>query len=99
MNELQQFAARVQAALAFVPIIALIGLAFVLILVRVNLASETHTLLTTVVTAIITSSGTAYGFWLARHRPPSADGSSEPTSPPVPTEPAIPAQPSQGEAR
>lgn len=77
MNDLSHFAARVQAALAFFTVSAVVGLAYLLILIHVQLSDTLQALLNTAVGALIAWGGGAISFWLSRHRPQNGDGDDE----------------------
>ena len=76
-TELQKFAAWVQALLAFFTVSAVVGLAYLLILIKVNLSDTLQALLNTAVGALIAWGGMSISFWVARHR--QQDGSDETT--------------------
>ncbi len=95
MNDAQKFAYRVQGALAFFLVCAVVGLAYLLILVHIQLSQTLEALLNTAVGAMIAWGGSSVAFWLSRHRSQQSDGSddSNPTPVvPVPTSPAAPAK-------
>ncbi len=87
MNDAQKFAYRVQGALAFFTVGAVIGLAYTLILVHIQLGDTLQALLNTAVGALIAWGGTSIAFWLSRHRSQQSDGSDDSN----PTQPATPA--------
>ena len=96
MTDLSRFAARVQAAIALMLVIAitlstaaLIGEAMYLAIHKLGLPDPLASLLNTLINALINMGMVGVGFWLARHRAQTADGNSDSD----PTQPAAPAQP------
>lgn len=81
MSNLSIFAARVQAALAFFTVAAVVGLAYLLLLKQVNLSDTLQALLNTAVGALIAWGGGSISFWLSRHRPQNGDGDDSTVNP------------------
>jgi len=93
----QRFAARVQAALAMILIIAvalvvfmLLGLEFMMLLRHLPPNQALEALLNTGYNALINLAAIGIGFWLARHRPKQDDGTDDTIAPATPAPPVNP---------
>ena len=90
MNDLDAFTARTQARLAYGALLALFTLACGLLgalIYNIKADPQWMTLIVTLATGMLTLTGTAFGYFFARHRPPTIPDEDDKSLTPLPQPP------------